>query len=78
MEKLLAVLKLAKPEVDATDFLNARDLYGQGIIDSLDIVVIVDEINAAFGLDIGAADIRREDFTTVEKLFALIKRCGGE
>jgi acyl carrier protein len=77
MEKLIEVLKLAKPETEIADFLNARDLYGQGIIDSYDILVMLDEINAAYGIEICGADLRREDFMTVESLHALVKRCGG-
>ena len=77
MDKLIDVIMLAKPETDIRDFLNAADLYGEGVIDSLDIMVILDEICAAFCIEITGADIRREDFMTVESIFALIKRKGG-
>ena len=77
MEKLIETLKLAKPETDIEDFLTAVDLYGQGVIDSLDITVIIDEINAAFDIEIGAADLRHEDFMTVDSIYALINRHGG-
>ena len=78
MDKLIEVLALAKPETDIEDFLNATDLYGQGVIDSLDIMVIIDEINYAFSTELGATDISREDFMTVASIYAMIKRCGGE
>ncbi len=77
MEKLIQVMLNAKPEADINDLLSSQDLYGDGLIDSLDILVIVDEINAEFDLDIGGASLRREDFLTVESLFAMVKRCGG-
>jgi acyl carrier protein len=77
MEKLIEALKSAKPETDIEDILAAKDLYGQGIIDSLDILVILDEINAAFGIEIGGSDVRREDFMTVESLYRLVQRHGG-
>ena len=77
MEKLLEVLKLSKPETDIEAFLSADDLYGQGVIDSFDIIVILDEINAAFSTEINTADLRREDFMTVESVYMLIKRHGG-
>ena len=77
MEKLIEILKLAKPETDIEDILNATDLYGQGVIGSLDIFVIIDEINAAFNIEIGAEDMSRKDFMTVESLYALIVRKGG-
>ena len=78
MDKLIEVLALSKPETDIDDFLSATDLYGQGVIDSLDILIIIDEINAAFDIDIGAADLSREDFMTVESIYAMIKQNGGE
>ena len=77
VEKLLEVLKLSKPETDIEAFLSATDLYGQGVIDSFDIIVILDEINAAFSTEINTADLRREDFMTVESVYMLIKRHGG-
>jgi acyl carrier protein len=78
MEQLIEVLKLAKPERDINDFLSATDLYGQGVIDSLDIIVIVDELNAAFGIELGAADIGRKDFITVDNIYALVQRAMGK
>lgn len=77
MEKLIEVLKISKPETDSEDFLAAKDLYGQGVIDSLDILVILDEICAAFNISLTAADLRREDFKTVESLYEMVKRHGG-
>ena len=74
MDKLIEVLKLAKPETDIEDFLSATDLYGQGVIDSMDIIVIVDEICAAFSINLGATDISRKDFMTVESIYELICR----
>jgi acyl carrier protein len=77
MEKLIATLQSAKPETDIEDILAAKDLYGQGLVDSLDILVILDELNAAFGIEIGGSEVRREDFMTVESLCRLVQRCGG-
>lgn len=74
MEKLLEVLQLSKPETDIQDFLNATDLYGQGVIDSLDIVVIVDEICDAFGIEINGAELCREDFITVDSIYSMVQR----
>ena len=78
MDKLMDTIMLAKPESDIGDFLTATDLYGQGMIDSLDIIIILDEICAAYGIEISGADIRREDFMTLESIYALIKRKGGD
>ena len=78
MEELLAVLTTAKPVVDAETLMNAKDLYGEGIIDSLDIMIILDEINHAFGIHIGPSDFTRDDFRTVADIYNLIKRHEGK
>jgi acyl carrier protein len=77
MEKLLDVLHIAKPTADIQTLKNAKDLYGQGIIDSFDILVIIDEINAAFGTHITGAGFSRSEFRTVESIYEMVKRHGG-
>jgi acyl carrier protein len=77
MDKLIEVFKLVKPETDIETVLAATDLYGQGIIDSLDIVVLADEISAAFGIEITGASISRRDFMTAQSICEMIRRHGG-
>lgn len=74
MDELLKILTLAKPNVDPGVFANAEDLYGQGILDSLDIIIIIDEINVFFGLELSIADFSRDDFRTVDNLYKIIKK----
>lgn len=78
MEKLLEALRLAKPTVDTETLKNAKDLYSQGFIDSFDILVILDEINAAFGTNITGADFSRNDFRTVENIYAMVQCHAGQ
>jgi acyl carrier protein len=77
MEKLIEIFKEIKTETDIETILAATDLYGQGVIDSLDIVVLADEICAAFDIAITGADISRKDFMTVKSIYEMIKRHGG-
>ncbi len=77
MEKLTEVFKLAKPETDIETILSATDLYGQGIIDSFDIMVLVDEICAAFDIEITGASISRKDFMTAQSICEMIERHVG-
>jgi len=74
MEKMLEILQMAKPEIDIEKALSTDDLYGKGIIDSLDVFIILDEINAAYGIEIGGGDFTRNDFKTVESLSELVER----
>jgi acyl carrier protein len=78
MEKLLEVILSAKPVIDAETLLEAKDLHGEGILDSLDIIIIVSELNAVYGISIGPAGFTREDFMTVADILALVERHGGQ
>lgn len=74
MEKVLQLLTMAKPAVDVETFMNAKDLYWDGIIDSFDILVILDEINNAYGIKIEPSGFSRNDFRTVANIYDLIQR----
>ena len=74
MDKLIEVFKLSKPQTDINLLLKSTDLYGQGLIDSFDILIIMDEICIAYGIAINGADLHREDFKTMNSLYAMIKR----
>jgi acyl carrier protein len=77
MDKLIEIFKEIKSETDIETILAATDLYGQGIIDSLDIVVLADEICAAFDIEITGASMSRKDFMTVKSIYAMIERHVG-
>lgn len=75
MEKLLEILSELHPEVD---FAVTADLVDDGILDSLDIVSLVAQIDAEFGVTIPAEEIIPENFNSAEELFALINRLDEE
>ena len=77
MDRLIKIFKEVKSETDIETILSATDLYGQGIIDSLNIVVLTDEICAEFGVEITGASISRKDFLTVQSIYDMIVRHGG-
>lgn len=74
MEKLLSLLTSVKPYVDEQTFLDSSDLYLEGILDSVDILVILDEIGNAYGVNIGPMDFTRNDFKTVAGMHRMIAR----
>jgi acyl carrier protein len=78
MEKLLKVLLMAKPVLSEETFLKANDLYGEGLLDSLDILIVVDELNAAYEIEIDRAGFSRDDFKTLTNILELVKRHGGQ
>jgi acyl carrier protein len=74
MDKVLEAILLAKPGVTESMLKNSKDLYGQGIIDSLAIFIIIDELNAMFNINIGMDEFTRDDFKTVDNIYALVKK----
>lgn len=74
MDKLLEILKENCPGVD---FSGEGRLIDDGIIDSLDLVMLVGEINDAFGVTITADCLEPENFNSVEAIYRLIERLGG-
>ena len=75
MEKLIEILSELHSDVD---FENTEDLVDDGILDSLDIVTIVTEIDAEFGVTIPAEEIIPENFNSAKALFELIERLDEE
>ena len=75
MEKLLEILADLHPEVD---FENTTDLVDDGILDSLDIVSLVAQIDAEFGVTIPAEEIIPENFNSAKALMALIEKLDEE
>ena len=75
MEKLLEILSDLHPDVD---FANTVDLIDDGILDSLDIVSLVAQIDAEFGVTIHAEEIIPENFNSAAELFALITKLDEE
>ena len=71
MDKLLEILKEAKPEVD---FAAEKSLIDGGVLDSFDVVQLVMKLNEEFDIEIGAEEIVPENFNSAESLWAMIQR----
>ncbi|HRY12467.1 MAG TPA: phosphopantetheine-binding protein [Syntrophomonadaceae bacterium] len=75
VEKLLEILYEIRPEVD---FLNSSNFIENRLLDSLDIVVLVSDIEEAFAISIHVNDIVPENFYNLETITKLIARRGGQ
>ena len=71
MEKLLAILEDVRPDVD---FKSEKQLIDDGILDSLDVITIVDEINDEFEIDIMPKYLTTDNFNSVKSIWALIQQ----
>ncbi|MGP1348166.1 MAG: acyl carrier protein [Stomatobaculum sp.] len=71
MEKLLSILKDIKSDVD---FEKETELVDAGILDSLDIVAIIDAIEESFGLEVDPDNIDPDNFQSADTIWAMIQR----
>ncbi len=53
------------------------DLLDAGVIDSFDIANIVSMLEEYFGIEISAEDILPENFSSVERMATLVRKCKG-
>ncbi len=75
MEKLLRILEENCPGIDV---LGSDRLIDDEILTSLDVVVLVGELNDAFGVSITVDDLVPENFNSVQAMYDLICRLGGK
>ncbi len=75
MDKLMKLLEENCPSID---FAGEKALIDDGILDSLDIVMLVGELNDAFSITITAEDLVPENFNSAEAIWALVQRLQAE
>ena len=67
--KILSILKGARPE---SDFESSTNFVTDGLLDSLDIMVIIREIEVQFNVVIDGIDIVPENFNSLESILNLV------
>lgn len=70
-ERVIEILTELRPEFDFTEDVNFIE---EGMLDSFDVVSLVDEIESAFGVAIGGSDVLPENFCSVDAICETIKR----
>lgn len=68
-EKIVEILKKIRPEID---FSTINNLIEDGILDSLDIILLVSELDATFSISIDGNEIIPENFRDVPAIQALV------
>lgn len=71
MEKLLAILKEIRPDVD---FENETALIDDGILDSFDVVSIISELDDQFNVQIRITELDPENFNSAEAIWNLVQQ----
>ena len=74
-EKIIAILNDLRPEFSFTEDV---DFIEEGMLDSFDIVSLVDELEETFGIKIEGIDVIPNNFSAVDNIIALLKKSGVE
>lgn len=69
MEELLKVLLEVRPDVD---FINEKELIDGEVLDSFDIIAVVNGLNEAFEIEIDIDDLEPDNFNTIEAMYELV------
>ncbi len=75
MERIYKILEEIRPEFD---FRESEDFIEDGYLDSFDIVSVVSEIEASFGILIDGLDIIPENFQNISAICEVVRKNGGE
>ena len=70
-EKVIEILTELRPEFDFTEDV---DFIEEGMLDSFDIVSLVDEIEYAFGVAISGVDVISSNFCSVDAICKTIEK----
>lgn len=62
---------------DDVDFEEISDFLEQGVLDSFDIMTLVELLEEHFSIEVGGKDIIPENFRNAEAIKNLVKKCGG-
>lgn len=75
-EKIIAILSELRPEFNFTD--ETVNFIEAGMLDSFDVVNLVDALDTEFNIVIDGMDILPENFSTIDSIEALLKKNGVE
>ena len=75
MDELMEILEDIRQDID---FSEEKRLVDDKILSSFDILSIISEISATFGIRLSAGEIRPENFNSAEAMWAMITRLQGE
>ena len=75
-KKIIEILTDLRPEFDFT--VEGVNFIEEGMLDSFDMVSLVDELEEQFGIKIDGIDVVSENFSTIASIEALLKKSGVE
>ena len=75
-EQIIKILTELRPEFDFNQ--EGVDFIEEGMLDSFDMVNLVSELDATYGISIDGIDILPENFATVDAIENLLKKNGAK
>jgi len=75
-EKIIEILTDLRPEFDFTE--EGINFIEEGMLDSFDLVSLVDELEEQFDIKIDGVDVIATNFSTLENIEALLKKSGAK
>lgn len=70
-QEIIAILTELRPEFDFTEDVNYVE---QGMLDSFDIVSLVDSLDEKYNISISGSDIIPENFSSIEAIMGIIEK----
>ncbi|MBO5627981.1 MAG: hypothetical protein J5965_02745 [Aeriscardovia sp.] len=75
-EKIIEILTDLRPEFNFSE--DGIDFIEDGMLDSFDMVTLVEELERQFDIKIDGIDIVAENFSSVAAIEALLQKCGAK
>lgn len=75
-EQIIKILTELRPEFDFTQ--EGVNFIEEGMLDSFDMVNLVNDLDSTFCISIDGVDILPENFATVESIEQLLKKNGAK
>jgi len=72
-QQIIEILTEIRPEFD---FNQDVDFIQGGMLDSFDIVMLVNTMDERFGISINGVDVLPENFSSVERIETLLRKNG--
>lgn len=75
MKKIMAMLEEIRPE---HDFGESTDFIEDGLLDSFDLITLIDMLESEYGITIDGLDVVPENFCSTEAIAGLVRKSGGD
>ncbi len=73
MNPILQILQTIRPEFD---FSASQNYFGDGLLDSFDMVLLVSELEKVYNISISGLDIIPENFESLKSIQQLLEKYG--